>query len=88
MEENPNLVAECNGFVLIERGKQGEWRNLKLTHPIGFKDAGRYRKRNWWLAWNGERLACSRDTALLAQHQPSIYAWVVATLQCRLSDPR
>jgi hypothetical protein len=62
-----------DGFVLFERPSKANevWRSLKLTC------SERRKKRNWWLGWNGERLARNRDAGLLAEHDPEVYAWVI-----------
>jgi hypothetical protein len=49
------------------------WISLKLIRPLG-------KKRNWWLGWNGERLAKNHDAMLLFKHEPEIYQWVINTL--------
>jgi hypothetical protein len=56
---------------LIEEG--GRCARLKLIRPLG-------KKRNWWLGWNGERLAKNRDAVLLFKHEPEIYQWVINIL--------
>ena len=37
-------------------------------------------KANWWLGWNGERLARNHDARLLYENNPEIFEWVVSTL--------
>jgi hypothetical protein len=37
-------------------------------------------KNNWWLGWNGERLANGHDSKMLAEHHPEIWQWVVDNL--------
>ena len=74
------MIAERDGFRLVYQSTNGEWHTLKLTHPIGFRGEGRRRKRNWWLAWNDDRLARNSDAGKLHQYQPDIYNWVVDAL--------
>ena len=70
------LVAARDAFGLFDRGKpNGCWQHFKLVYARSDLP-----KRNWWLAWNGERLAHNRDAGLLAEHQPDVYDWVVAVL--------
>jgi hypothetical protein len=71
------VIAQHDGFTLIELKRQDGWRSMKLTHRGGFVGSGRRRKRNWWLGWNGERLARNYDAGKLYQYHPDIYAWVV-----------
>jgi hypothetical protein len=73
-------IARRDGFVLTQYDRSGSWRYLKLTHPVGFRGAGRRFKRNWSLAWNGERISSNADSIKLKTHQPAAYAWVVETL--------
>jgi hypothetical protein len=70
-------IATKGDFSLFERSDQPttEWRNLKLVR------SGEAPKNNWWLAWNGNRLARSRDAAVLAEHNPEIEAWVIEALR-------
>jgi hypothetical protein len=65
------------GWILYCRHQSEEWINLKLvsTNGRGIRKE-RNRKRNWWLAWNGERLANNTDAGKLNEHHPEIYAWV------------
>jgi hypothetical protein len=69
------FIAERAGFQLVHRSMNGEWHNLKLVLLDG-----RYRKRNWWLAWNGDRLARSSDATKLHQYRRDIYDWVTEVL--------
>ena len=76
-------VASRDGFTLYELpdGANG-WKNLKLVkHEPGRRKWGT--KRNWWLGWNGERLARKRDAEILAKYNPELEAWVIETLQAR-----
>jgi hypothetical protein len=70
-------IASCDGFTLYDRQNvNGAWHHLKLVGSGRRRD---HPKHNWWLAWNGERLALNRDAGLLAKHDPMIEAWVVDT---------
>jgi hypothetical protein len=64
-------------FELFERvGKSGGgWRSLKLVR------AGRHKKRNWWLGWNGERLARSSDAGKLYAHHGEVYEKILKYLE-------
>jgi hypothetical protein len=64
-----------DGFRLIEhidKSRDG-WRSLKLTCRRG-------RKRNWWLGWNGTRMARNADAAKLNERHPDVYGWVIDTM--------
>jgi hypothetical protein len=73
------IAKHPSGFVLYERGQMsGEWRSLKL---VLCDDQQIKKRRNWWLGWNGERLARNEDARNLSKRNPAIYAWVVETLK-------
>jgi hypothetical protein len=73
------IKTEKGRYELHVRHQNEEWLNLKLElRKPGRK--GRREKRNWWLGWNGKRLARSSDAALLEKHEPEIYQWVIETL--------
>jgi hypothetical protein len=73
------FIAEWRGgYKLYERHSSNEWRTLKLIRLGAPRDQ---RKRNWWLGWNGERLADNADARLLAEHHPRLARWVITTLQ-------
>lgn len=57
-------------------GARGNWRQFKLVATT----TRSMPKRCYWLGWNGKRMAKSHDAGLLAQYQPTIYAWVVEKL--------
>jgi hypothetical protein len=70
------IAYHSRGFTLFERPachKNG-WLSLKLIA------SGRRRKRNWWLGWNGDRLARNSDAGRLQDQEPEIYDWVIAAL--------
>ena len=75
-------IATKGDFSLFERSDQlaTEWRNLKLVR------SGDAPKHNWWLAWNGKRLARSNDAAKLAEHHPEVEAWVIEALSSTRGD--
>lgn len=68
-------IGAFGKFVLFdtEKGREG-WTNFKLVGPKG-------KKRNWWLGWNGERLARNADAAKLAKWQPDVLEQVVRFLR-------
>lgn len=71
------LVAEADGWELYLRvaDSSSQWQSLKLVHPEPTD-----RKANYWLGWNGERLAKNADAACLSGHRPRLYSWVVERL--------
>lgn len=74
--EDLRWLADWREFTLYAcDNENGEWRNFKLVRM-----PGKWPKHNWWLGWNGKRLAGSRDAVLLAEHHPQAYAWVRQTL--------
>ena len=68
------LIGTREKFSLFERGVKDGWTSLKLVNP------STPRKKNWWLGWNGERLAKNADAGKLFTHHPETYAWVIAEL--------
>jgi hypothetical protein len=69
------VVASRDGFVLFERDDgTPPWRNFKLVRAEG-------PKRNWWLGWNGQRLADGRDRLKLTEHHPEIEQWLMSVLR-------
>ena len=81
----PILIAAKDGFALFERGSTSVWRSLKLVLQVS--EAGKM-KRNWWIAWNGERISRSSDAKHLAAHHPEIRQWVIETLKGADHDQR
>lgn len=80
------LIATRSPFTLVELlpskpGAGGDWRNFKLT--TSRRDT---RKVEWWLGWNGERLADSHDSQWLVEHKPEVARWVVKVLKPLPSD--
>lgn len=70
-------VAAFGDFELYHTSASTpEWASLKLVRLD--KSA---RKQTWWLGWNGERLAHSKDGAVLEQHDPD-----TAFLVCELAQ--
>lgn len=61
-----------NGFV---------WRSFKVVRVDG-----RGRKKNWWLRWNGERTARSRDAKLLSIKK-IVHAWAVDAMRAAKPPP-
>jgi len=68
-------------FVLLERLNDSSppWQSLKLVASA----AARLKKYNWYLGWNGSRLARNHGGEVLAQHYPEIYNWVLAKLRAQ-----
>jgi hypothetical protein len=58
-----------------------QWLSLKLIR-CGCKA----RERNWWLGWNGARLARNTDTKKLVEQHPEIQHWVIGRLRCEHRD--
>ena len=77
MEIEMKVVGRFQDFTLFDRPEKANagWKSLKLV-----RDGTGHPKRNWWLGWNGERLAAGRDQKLLAEHLPAIEEWVVQAL--------
>lgn len=77
------LIGKTDDFELFEREPTNEagWSGLKLVR------AGNHRKRNWWLSWNGERLADGKDRKTLAEHNPEIERWIIETLSALAGRP-
>jgi hypothetical protein len=73
------ITPAVNGeFTLYDRScPTGQWRNLRLARQ---QHQEKVPKSNWWLAWNGERLARNRDAGKLAEYHPAVYAWVIDSL--------
>jgi hypothetical protein len=73
------IAKRSNEYTLYWRAENAEWVSLKLI-------AGCDRpKQNWYLGWNGVRLA--RDALLLQEHLPEIFEWVVSVLAGRERQP-
>jgi hypothetical protein len=69
------IAKHPDHFTLYERpGGSNGWINLKLIAECDLP------KHNWWLAWNGSRLAQNRDAKLLRNHQPEIFDWLIGIL--------
>ncbi len=86
ISETTAVIANCDGFVLLHRfeADSAQWRNVKLVR-LG----GRHReKSNWWLGWNGQRLASNHDADLLRKYEPEIYQWVISSLEVYPWPPR
>jgi hypothetical protein len=74
------IIAERDNWRLLDRDKTSNgWISIKLEAC-----GGRYSKRgkrNWWMGWNGERLARNTDTKLLAEDYPDIHEWAIEQLR-------
>ncbi len=71
-----SIVAETDHYQLLDLGNDSRlgFRQFKLVSKQPMH------KANWWLGWNGERLARSHDVRFLHEHNPEVYDWVVSTL--------
>lgn len=69
------VLAETRGWVLFKIEVNGEWLAVKLVSKVI------QAKGNYWLGWNGDRLACNRDAAILNTCHPDVYDWVVSILE-------
>jgi hypothetical protein len=71
------LVGTIDGdggeWVLWQISENNDWLGLKLDAPYRAKKPGQKKlKRSYWTGWNGERLARSRDTGILAEFDPDM----------------
>ena len=73
------LIGKVGEFELFESkpASTDGWRSLRLIRTGN----GKFRKRSWWLGWNGERLSENRDAKILEEHYPEIYAAVIEAIQ-------
>ena len=68
-------LASTGRFTLFDSTQvSGRWRSLKLVR------AGDP-PRQWWFAFDGERLTRNADALQLQTQDPDIYQWVVETLR-------
>jgi hypothetical protein len=70
------VLGSHEGWQLYERPyvAGSQWRNFALVSPKGS------RKRKFYGAHNGERLARSTDMGLLSGFYPNIYQWLTTVL--------
>jgi hypothetical protein len=73
------LIGKVGEFELYEAKPVSDegWLNLRLVRT----GDGKFPKRNWHLAWNGDRLARGKDALLLEEHYPEIHAAVIEAVQ-------
>jgi hypothetical protein len=72
------LIGKIGDFELFERSSGSDgWRDLRLIRT----GKGKFRKRSWWLGWNGERFAQNHDFKILEEHYPEIHAAVIEAIQ-------
>jgi hypothetical protein len=73
------LIGKVGEFELFESKPVSAdgWQSLRLIRTGN----GKFRKRSWWLGWNGERLAENRDAKILEEHYPEIYVAVIEAVQ-------
>lgn len=76
--EGWSVVAENTGWLLQAGPVQADspWRTLKLSSKIG-----RPYSANYWLAWNGCRLAENTEMWRLRDVGPETAEWVALTLE-------
>jgi hypothetical protein len=65
-----HIVAETDHYQLLNLDNADsrlgfQQFNLVLKQPI--------HKANWWLGWNGERLARNHDARLLYENNPEVF---------------
>ncbi|MDN3279098.1 hypothetical protein QWJ07_32875 [Frankia sp. RB7] len=71
-------LASTGDWTLFERKRRKPghaWLSLKLV------TTGASRKKNFWLGWNGRRLARCHDLDHLTEHHAEVMQWVVDHLQ-------
>jgi hypothetical protein len=73
------LVAESRGWWLLvdTESTGGQWSKVKLVSKV-VRAGG----ANFWLLWNGCRLAANTEHQRLEEHYPEIEDWVVEKLDC------
>jgi hypothetical protein len=64
------MLGEEGDWLLWSRFTINGWHNFAVQPPAKIN---RKIKSVFYGAWNGERLAGSRDMGLLAEHHPDIY---------------
>jgi hypothetical protein len=72
-----HIVAETDRYQLLDLDNDDSrlgFRQFKLVSKQPMH------KVNWWLGWNGERLARNHDARLLYENNPEVFEWVVSTL--------
>lgn len=69
------LHTKLSGFELWRRPwNEAGWLQLKLVATR------RSKKANYWLSWNGNRLAEGKDAPLLLEHHPVVHGGLLALL--------
>jgi hypothetical protein len=78
-------VAALGDLTLFELPliATGEWRNFKL---VRLRSQPSRAKCNWWIAWNGRRLARNHDAGELRRHLPDVYEWAIATIRAHVAS--
>jgi len=74
LPEVGEMVAESRGYRLFVTSNSGDWQILKLVSKMPAA------KANFWLAWNGQRMAMGKDAVILNAHYPDVFDWVVAQM--------
>lgn len=73
--EQSDVLGETRGWILVRHAVSGDWQQIKLAAKIAQP------KGNYWLAWNGARLAMSSDAKKLNTYHPDVYDWVVDVMK-------
>ena len=70
-----DLIPGAHDRRHIDNG--GEWSNHKVV-----ANPGKPGKANYWVGYNyaDHRIQKNKDSELLIEHEPIVYAWVLATL--------
>lgn len=73
-----SVVAENAGWLLQAGPVSPDsiWRSLKLSSKVG-----RTYSANYWLAWNGSRLAENTELLRLRETSPETAEWAALTLE-------
>ena len=76
------IVAQANGFsiTLLEQQNTVGWNAYVLRGPRRKYPNGRWMRRKWWFGHNGERISRNNHMGHLAEHHPTILAWIEETL--------
>lgn len=62
-------VDDCMWHVTAKNEPNPKgWRTVKIS-----ADGVAERKANYWVSWNGERIARSREMGAMADHRPELY---------------
>lgn len=81
--EGWSVLAENNGWLLQVKPPivESDWVSLKLVSKIS-----RAHSANFWLAWNGERFADSKEMDRLLLQSPEMAEWVAGVLMAKAGE--